>query len=501
MIDLSIVNKDTPHFDNDVVISIQSIHAERIYSGKKTFELRKVIPSRTPQRIFLYETNGKSKISGHIVVNRILSSSPEILWKNTGPSAAVRKRFFDYFEGRNLAYAIEISSVVKYKNPITSAQIAAIEPGFRPSQNFLYLDNLPSLQKALFEHAYTECLAATSTNNNHGISLSPFEKDSSGRFVQLVDCHITDSYLETGPDYAKKIIELNSLDEDTEGIFTLRKRILEVNHKGSRIGFVTLTEKLGGSVKTGPTILEQEFRGQDLGKYLRATLHGFLSDLGYRKVYCTAPMKNSAAINYLVSSGYRIEAHLSKHYHQGHDELVFGYIFSDSRGQHSEVTRPIEPITQMNRLTASSLEVIDFISDEFSSMYCPIDLPWAYRQVKEAVAYAKGRGDAFKPRAIYIGKGLRLLSVCLCVHKRGGGTKLVLLSKTAHQKSLSKFIDYISSSIMASRNLKSRKLYSHVPIYESVLIQAYYDCGFKSEGILDRPYNQISDMIVLSKEL
>ena len=47
----------------------------------------------------------------------------------------------------------------------------------------------------------------------------------------------------------------------------------------------------------------------------------------------------------------------------------------------------------------------------------------------------------------------------------------------------------------------TRKLYAIVPIVDTNLVGAYWQSGFRSEGILDRPYNSVADAVVLSKHI
>jgi len=195
-------------------------------------------------------------------------------------------------------------------------------------------------------------------------------------FVELVDKHISGSYLETGREYGRKLIAVSASNQDCEGIFTLRKRILEVMYEGRLSGFVVLTEKIGGSVKTGPTIIFDRYRGKGLGEQLRGVLHETLFMAGFRKVYCSAPARNIAALSYLLKSGYKVEAHLQRHYHQDHDEFIFGYMLARYRGEQREYTREMAPFSDYKRLTKYSESVCEFIREGFSEVYAKPPNGW-----------------------------------------------------------------------------------------------------------------------------
>jgi len=494
----STAKSEIPSLVDDVIISIQPVHAERLYKGEKVFELRKSIPRIVPRRIFLYETNGVKGVRGHIIVERVLSGSPESLWRTVGNRATSKIRFDEYFHGRSIAFAFEVGEAVVYQNPIKLEEMSRIQPGFRPSQNFLYLQNFPALKKHLQEIAMRESF-------NFGADdcrLTPLDSSvAATQFVAMVENHISDSYLETGRRYGEKLIELDRLGKDPEGIFTRKKTIKVIMHGEQVAGFTVLTEKLGGTIKTGPTMILDEFKRKGVGAKMRRVLHRSAHRAGFRKVYCTAPVANEPACRYLIATGCRIEAHLRRQYHKDHDELVFGFPLSMYRGPAQEFARPTVLAEDFLKLSRCPDSVIDFISEEFGATYFEVPREWALAQARGAESSAKARTAQFKERVLFTASGTELSVVTLCSVKRGGSCKLLLLTRTGHRRSLQQFIAFIEKELGASRKWNCRKFYSHVPLQDVDTLQSFLSSGYQVEGVLERPYNETTDFVVVGKLL
>lgn len=485
------------HYPNnhlEIVLSIMSEHAEKIYSKKKVYELRKTMPTAgVPRRVFLYETGEVGAITGHVVVSKVLVGTPDEVWSEIGGKSTTKNRFFKYYQNRSTAYAYEIECAVKYSGPIDRELIFSSDD-FRTPQSFAYLseheDSLKLLNKIALEGALKK---------SRGVCLAFIDECNREDFVKEVEKHISGSYMETGAKYGKKLLETHDLGRDVEGIFTKYKYVMEVRLGAKRIGFAVLTIKAGGCVKTGPVILESEYRNKGYGKKLRSYLHEALNRAGYRKIYCTIPIKNDEVFRYLVSSGYKVEAHLSKHYHKNHDELVLGYNLLET-GEMLIRTPKREsfPPNDFMRIKSYSEELEEFLLKNFHKFYFSVSRNWVRQQIKSAASFSKGKRNVFKPRLIYIGVGFSLVSAALVIFKRGGAVKVLIISDTTNVDSLERFINYIENSIVRLKGIEVRKLYTLVSILDNELIRSFYRAGYKQEGLIDKPYNSF-DMIMMSK--
>lgn len=100
-----------------IILSIHPCYIEKIFSGEKIYEFRKVIPSEI-QYIVVYATSPIKTIVAILEVDKVLTGTPESIWKRTSKHSGVTKDFFmSYFRGKEKAKAIKIKSFFKLKEP------------------------------------------------------------------------------------------------------------------------------------------------------------------------------------------------------------------------------------------------------------------------------------------------------------------------------------------------------------------------------------------------
>lgn len=121
-----------------VLLSIKPEFAEKILLGIKRFEFRKVLPkSHEMSTVVIYATMPVGKVIGEFDVGEILSDTPKNIWCTTRENAGISKEYFnEYFEGRNIAHAIGVKSVRRYKKP---ASLSKYLPSGVPPQSFCYI--------------------------------------------------------------------------------------------------------------------------------------------------------------------------------------------------------------------------------------------------------------------------------------------------------------------------------------------------------------------------
>lgn len=130
-----------------VLLSIKPEFAEKLLSGEKRFEFRRVIPKRDVERVVVYASSPVCRIVGEFTVLRVVSASPRTLWRETRSHAGITRRYFNaYFKGRTEAHAFEVETVLRYDDPIDPRRI---NRDFRPPQSFVYLDSLEGFEHAL----------------------------------------------------------------------------------------------------------------------------------------------------------------------------------------------------------------------------------------------------------------------------------------------------------------------------------------------------------------
>lgn len=118
------------------LLSIRPPYADAIFRGQKRFEFRRTIFRKPVNLVVVYITSPVSLVVGEFEVKEILSDSVSDLWNRTSDRAGIdRTRFFQYFAGCDVGYAIVIGRVRRYRRPLDLAS----NFGLRPPQSFVYI--------------------------------------------------------------------------------------------------------------------------------------------------------------------------------------------------------------------------------------------------------------------------------------------------------------------------------------------------------------------------
>jgi predicted transcriptional regulator len=121
-----------------VLLSINPEHVENIFRGVKTFEFRrKVFARKDVKTVIVYCTMPVGKIVGEFDIESILVDQPREIWKKThGGSGISEDFFFQYFSGREVAYALKIGDVREYDEHVDPNDIL---DNFSPPQSYMYM--------------------------------------------------------------------------------------------------------------------------------------------------------------------------------------------------------------------------------------------------------------------------------------------------------------------------------------------------------------------------
>lgn len=103
-----------------VLLSIKPEYANKIFSGEKKYEFRKIdFKNRLIETIVVYATMPIGKIIGEFDIKQILKDKPESIWEKTKDYSGIDKSFFnDYYNGKEFAVAIEVDKPRLYDEPI-----------------------------------------------------------------------------------------------------------------------------------------------------------------------------------------------------------------------------------------------------------------------------------------------------------------------------------------------------------------------------------------------
>src|SRR5258708_29355076 len=121
-----------------VLLSIKPEHAANILNGSKRFEFRKAgFRHHSVRTVVIYETKPTGKIVGEFDVDDIFADLPDNVWSRTSHAAGIsEEQFAHYFKGKDLAFAIKVGKVRRYRQP---KDLHAVLPGGVAPQSFCYL--------------------------------------------------------------------------------------------------------------------------------------------------------------------------------------------------------------------------------------------------------------------------------------------------------------------------------------------------------------------------
>ncbi|MBG9215061.1 hypothetical protein E7X19_19660 [Bacteroides fragilis] len=122
-----------------ILLSIKPVFVEEIFKGDKKFEYRRTIFKRKDiKKVVVYATKPVGKIVGEFYIEQIIEEKPKLLWERTCKNSGVSKHFFDeYFEGKEIGFALQIKSPRLYENPIDPT---INNKKFVAPQSFRYLE-------------------------------------------------------------------------------------------------------------------------------------------------------------------------------------------------------------------------------------------------------------------------------------------------------------------------------------------------------------------------
>lgn len=415
----------------------------------------------------------------------------QLLWSKVGKKATTKERFFKYFGKRQEGCAIPIRHATRFATPLFPSVIKQRVPSFVVPMSYLIV----SPQTDLFDLLESK---RKEERNPQKVILRPIRASEMSTYRMLVTPLISRKYDEISERFAENILDIHKKGIDVNGILTTKKKVLGViSQDGNLLGFTTVTFKIGGSMKTGPSILLSQYRGKGFGLALRTSLVVYAKKHNIRKLYCTCPDNDNDLTLHFIRSGYNVEAHLASHYATSHGELVFGRLLRSnmkqrttpiSRSKRVLLTQP--PVAFDRKVIAKSL------TTGFAANWVGISMRTAQALLDKALL-ASGLTYEEKPVSMIVCKDIEECAAFgLLIHKRGGASKLLLWTTSHHVESLKNLI----KEIMAiARKDQRKKVYCLHPWSDLFVIGHLKACGFQCEGILREPYKQGKDLMVLSK--
>jgi predicted transcriptional regulator/GNAT superfamily N-acetyltransferase len=479
--------------------------ASRIYSGKKLFELRKASPPETGF-VYLYETRDETTkvyaIRGGFYFRKFLNLPLEELWMQVGEQATSREKFLRYFGKRERGVALVIERVEHLSRSIREKELKGKDPTFDlPRHHWTYhpVDETNPVVRYLDSLGRTEIIvhATNLAGTARGcLRVARLSRSEEPTFEEFYNQYVRPNYPES-EDYARHVIETYRKGVDRYGYFTKRKTIWSFFCDAEHVGFTVVTEKRGGSIKFGPTILLPKARGQGIGTALRLLVEQEYPEA--RKAYNTLPDDNLAALRYVLKAGYRIEAHLQHHYRPTGGELVVGKLLKKpSLPVVSSALPSLEGDLHLEEgWRVSPQRLADSILDLLGPFYGEVDRSF----VEGIVAAMRAPFSlAHKSKRVFLAaRGEKVAGILIATPKRGGALKCSPVVISGEDEDCFRLL--LTAAQEAFPQRPCHKFYLHLPVLETWLLRSALSLGFAPEGILSEPYQPGIDVIALGRIL
>lgn len=122
----------------NVILSIRPDFVQKILSGEKQYEYRKIIFRKKVNIIYIYATRPIGKIVGQFKISNIIYDDKEVVWDKTHCESGITKEFYDkYYHDKLKSVAIGIKDVIKYHYPLEGDTLIK---KFKAPQSFMYTD-------------------------------------------------------------------------------------------------------------------------------------------------------------------------------------------------------------------------------------------------------------------------------------------------------------------------------------------------------------------------
>lgn len=125
-----------------LLLSLKPIYADLVFLGLKTAELRRRVSSSLQNRdVYVYVSSPVMELRGGFRVGEVWKDSPDNIWDLVSSFAKVDRATFDgYYEGSNVAYALEIKEVWKYRTALSLHDLRQKFENFVVPQSYRYLN-------------------------------------------------------------------------------------------------------------------------------------------------------------------------------------------------------------------------------------------------------------------------------------------------------------------------------------------------------------------------
>ncbi len=121
-----------------LLMSIKTKHANKIFSGIKTFEYRKKsINDNLNKYCFIYSSEEEKAVIGYVIFDYIVEGSLDYLINNTNPEniEGLKK----YLSSKEKGFALHIKEYERFNKPITLEELRNSNDNFNIPQYYRYI--------------------------------------------------------------------------------------------------------------------------------------------------------------------------------------------------------------------------------------------------------------------------------------------------------------------------------------------------------------------------
>ena len=124
-----------------LLLSLKPSYADMIFDGLKKAELRRRMALYIEKRdVFVYVSSPRREVRGGFRVGQVWTGTPAHVWQFVENIASMGKREFDtYFSGSKVAFALEITKVWEYDDPVQLSLLRHCFSQFVVPQSWRYL--------------------------------------------------------------------------------------------------------------------------------------------------------------------------------------------------------------------------------------------------------------------------------------------------------------------------------------------------------------------------
>lgn len=125
----------------NVLFSIHPVHLDRIFSRKKTVELRnRAVRVKPNSWMWLYATTPRKRLEGRALIRKVIIDTPENIWRKFKAKLGLsRKEFFVYAGASSRVSAILLSKIEQFSSPLHLEVIRDYVINFHPPQFYVLL--------------------------------------------------------------------------------------------------------------------------------------------------------------------------------------------------------------------------------------------------------------------------------------------------------------------------------------------------------------------------